>query len=258
MKIVGLPGETAITIVVAFTNNIYAALGTMAAFNLTFRQITILAVIIGLAHTLFVETGVLIKLRMANVGIALFRITVAFITGFLMNLLLPQNISGAVLNPYIKIKEFSWLNIIKSINATSIQIIIFMFIIMLIYELIMLWKYSGAIKKRLQFIPNSIGLSSDAFGPWLVGFFIGITYGAGILSEFSEKQKLSHKDICMTTIFLCLAHAIVEDTMVFVVIGGNILYILFIRIFMAFIVVRIISINGLYKKFLWVGLPKEK
>ncbi len=40
-----------------FTNTIYASLATAAALDLTSRQITILGVVLGIAHSLFVETG---------------------------------------------------------------------------------------------------------------------------------------------------------------------------------------------------------
>lgn len=257
MQLMGLPGETAITLIAGMTNNLFAALATMSAFDLTFRQITILAVVIGLAHNLFVETGILSKLGMANVRIAFFRIIVAVVTGILMNLFLPKEIKGVILNPYASVSEFSWIGAFQSILITCIQIVVLMFIIMLVYELLMLWKHSALIKQKIKFIPNAIGFSDKAFGPWIVGFFIGIAYGAGILFQFAKKHSLSHKDACLTTIFLCLAHAIIEDTMVFVVVGGHFWWIILIRVFMAFIVVRILSIKNLYKKFLWVGLPKK-
>lgn len=258
MKFMGLPGETAITLLVAFTNNIYAGIGTMAAFHLTFRQITILGVMIGLAHTLFIETAVLMKLKMGTLRIAFFRIGLAVLAGVLMNLLLPQDVGGVVLNPYATVRQFSWLNTFKSMGFTCAQIIIYMFVIMLIYEFIMLWKTPKKVRNALHAVPKAIGFSEKAFVPWIVGLFIGITYGAGILFQFAEKNKLSHKDICLTTIFLVLAHAIIEDTMVFVVLGGNFWYIILIRVFTAFIVVRILATKNLYRYFLWVGLPKEK
>lgn len=258
MKLMGLPGETAISLLVAFTNNVYASIGTMAAFQLTPRQVTILGIMIGLAHTLFIETAVLMKLKMGTLRIAFFRIALAVCAGMLLNLLLPQNISGIVLNPYTAVKEFSWLNTFKSMGITCAQIVVYMFIIMLVYEFIMLWKAPKKAQNILHAVPRAIGLSEQAFGPWIVGLFIGITYGAGILFQFAEKQKLSHKDVCLTTIFLVLAHAIIEDTMAFAVLGGNFWYIILIRVFTAFIVTRVLATKDLYRHFLWIGLPKEK
>ena len=256
MELMGLPGDTAVILLSGFVN-FFGALGALSAFDLTFRQITILGVTVGLAHSLFVETAVLMKLKMATLRIAFFRIIVAFIAGVIMNLFLSKNINGVVLNPYVA-SEFSWLGTIKSLATTSVQIIIVLFIITLIYELILLWKHAEIIKKKINFIPNAIGFSDNAFGPWIVGFFIGIAYGAGILFQLAEKNKLTYKDLCLTTIFLILAHAIIEDTMLFVMLGGNFWWIIGTRIMMAFIIVKVLSINNLYQKFLWIGLPKNK
>jgi hypothetical protein len=256
MKLMGLPGDTAVILLSGFVN-FFGALGALSAFELTFRQITILGVVVGLAHSLFVETAVLMKLKMATLRIAFFRIIVAFIAGVIMNLCLPKNINGVILNPYV-VSEFSWLTTIKSLATTSVQIVIVLFIITLMYELILLWKHAAIIKQKIKFIPNAVGFSDDAFGPWIVGFFIGIAYGAGILFQLAEKNKLAHKDLCLTTIFLILAHAIIEDTMLFVMVGGNLWWIVGTRVMMAFIITRVLSINGLYEIFSWIGLPKSK
>jgi hypothetical protein len=258
MKLMGLPGEAAITLVAGSTNTIYAALATITAFDLTFRQVTILGIVVGLAHNLFVETAILSKLKMANFKIAFFRISIAILTGILMNFVLPDNINGTILTLYTKTPEFSWVLVFKGLLVTSIQIIVILFFITLGYELLILWKYSSLIKQKIKFLPNTIGFSDNAFGPWIVGFFIGIAYGAGMLFNFAEKKNLTHKDVCLVTIFLCLAHAIIEDTMIFVVVGGNFWWIILTRIFMSFFVVKILSLNNFYKKFLWIGLPKER
>ena len=89
MKYLGLPGEAAVTLLVGFTNNIYAALATMAALDLSARQITILGVVLGIAHSLFVETGILANLEIATLRIALFRIVAGTLSGIVMNVFLP-------------------------------------------------------------------------------------------------------------------------------------------------------------------------
>lgn len=257
MRLMGLPGETAITLIAGFTNNVYAALGTMAAFDLTFRQITILGIVIGVSHNLIVETGVLMRLKMANIKIALFRMVMSIITGIIINLIMPKNVGGIILNPYYKVTEFSWLKSFQSIAVTSVQVIVIISIIMLAYETLMLWKYLPLLKKKLRFIPKIVGISERAFAPWFLGYLIGIAYGAGILFRYMKDQKLSHKEVCLITTFLCIAHAAVEDTMLFALVGGNLWWIILTKTAIAIIVTRVLSIGNLYKKFLWMGLLKE-
>jgi hypothetical protein len=257
MRLMGLPGEAAITLVAGFTNSIYAALATMSAFDLTPRQVTILGVVLGLAHSLFIETAILSKLKMANVKIAFFRMGTAFLAGILMNAFLPQRISGVLMQRNSGQETFSWLHAFQGLAITSLQIILIISLLMVLYELIALWKHSSAIKQKLRFVPNAIGLSDNAFAPWIAGVFIGITYSAAILFRFVQEHRLDHKDACLLTVFLCLAHAIIEDTMIFVIVGGNFWWIILPRVIMAFLVVRLLSIGNMYRNLLWIGLQKQ-
>ncbi len=256
MKLLGLPGEAAIAVILGFMD-MFSGLATVAALGLTFRQVTILGVMIGIAHGLFVETAILMKLKMARLRIAFFRAILAITTGVMMNIFLPDNIKGAILNPYVGAAEFSWITTIKGMMLTCVQIIVVLFLITLAYDLIMLWKGKKMITKRVSFIPRLFGLSENAFVPWVIGLFIGIAYAAGILFQLMEKHKLSHKDTCLTTMFLILSHAIIEDVMLFAVLGGNFWWIFGIRVGLAILIVRILSLGDLYKKMLWVGLPKQ-
>ena len=257
MGLMGLPGEAAITLVAGFTNSIYAALATLSAFDLTPRQVTILGVVLGLAHSLFIETAILSKLKMATVKIAFFRMGTAFLTGMLMNVFLPQRISGVIMHRHSGHETFSWPHAFQGLAITSLQIVLIISLLMVLYGLIASWRHSPAIKQKLKFIPNTIGLSDNAFAPWIAGVFIGITYSAAILLEFMETHRLGHKDVCLMTVFLCLAHAIIEDTMIFVIVGGNFWWIILTRVAMAFLVVRLLSIGDLYKNLLWIGLQKQ-
>jgi hypothetical protein len=256
MSLIGLPGEAAITLLVGFTNSIYAALATTAAMDLTARQITILGLVLGFAHSLFVETGILTNLRMATVKIALFRIVVGIVSGMILNAVMPE-IGGALIRPGISNQAFSWLGALLQIGFISVQIVVIIFTITFGYELASLWKGADRLKEKMGFVRTTVGISDHAVAPWIVGFFVGITYGAALLYQFNEKKQLNHKDACLITVFLCLAHAIIEDTLLFVVIGGSLWWILLPRVIMAVLVVRILATGNLYKYFLWIGLPKE-
>lgn len=254
---VGLPGEAAITLLAGFTNTIYAALATAAALDLTPRQVTILGVVLGIAHSLFIETGILTKLGMATVRIALFRMVVGLLSGMIMHALMPAEVSGAVLQPAMQVGPFSWGAAVLQVAITSLQIVLIIFLITFGYELLAGWKHAERIKGRFTGLTAGVGMSERALAPWLVGFFVGITYGAAMLYQFVENKQLDHKDACLITVFLCLAHAIIEDTMLFVVVGGNFWWIFLTRVIMAVAVVRLLATRNLYQRLLWIGLAKE-
>lgn len=257
MHSLGLPGEASITLIAANLGNVYSGIATIPALDLTFRQVTILGIIIGFSHNLFVETGILMKLQFARVGFALFRIIFGISAGLLANLILPQNIEGAVLNPYMHPEAFSWINTIKGILVTCLQVMALIFVLNFLYELAKRWKYRSQLKQKLQKVSSLMGLSPGAMVPWMAGFVFGIVYGAGILFQFAEKNTLSHKDASLVTVFMVLAHAIVEDSFIFMVVGANFWWIFLTRIILAFVVMKLLSIKNTYRKFLWIGLAKK-
>jgi len=257
MQIMGLPGKSAITLISGFLGNVYAAIATIPALDLSIRQITILAIIIGFSHNLIVETGILVKLKFARTKFTFFRLFIGLLSGVLLNLILPDKIDGVVVAFYTSTTEFSWITTIKSTLITCLQFSVLILVLNIMYELLKQWKYIVFIKQKLQSASGVIGLSGGAVVPWLAGFILGIVYGAGILFQFSEKKTLTHKDACLVTVFMVLAHAIIEDTLVFVFLGANFWLIFITRTLLAFIVMKIMSINNLYKKLLWIGLNKE-
>jgi hypothetical protein len=256
MSLIGLPGEAAVTILAGFTNSIYAALATTAAVDLTPRQVTILGVVLGVAHSLFLETGIMVSLRMATMKIALFRLVVGVAAGIILNAVLPE-IGGTVVRPDVSADAFSWINALLQVGTISLQIVVIIFIITFSYELLTLWKGAARFRERMGFLSTTVGMSDRAAAPWIAGFIIGITIGAAMLYQFNEKQQFSHKDACLISVFLSLAHAIIEDTVLFALIGGNIWWILLTRVLLAVLIVRILAFGNLYRHFLWIGLPKD-
>jgi hypothetical protein len=256
MSLMGLPGEAAITLLVGFTNTIYGALATAAAMDLTARQITILGVVLGISHSLFVETGILTTLRMSTARIGLFRLVIGLIAGMLLNLVMPE-LGGQALHSDVA-EPFTWTGAFFQIGVTSMQIICIIFFITFGHNLIALWKAAGRYGRKMGVVLTVLGISKKAFAPWMVGVFVGITYGAALFYQYNEKHRLKHKDVCLVTLFLSLAHAMIEDTLLFVVTGGDFAWIFLSRIGIAILAVRLLAIGDIYRKFMWIGLPKER
>lgn len=88
MFLFGLPGEAAIVLVLGNSLNLYAALGAIASLTLTFKQITILAVMLAFSHSLIVETAIFKKLKVSAVRIVSLRIGLSLLSGLLLNIVL--------------------------------------------------------------------------------------------------------------------------------------------------------------------------
>jgi hypothetical protein len=80
---------------------------------------------------------------------------------------------------------------------------------------------------------RGIGLTREAALPLFTGIFLGIAYGAGILIRVAQERGLPQRELFLMGLFLATCHAVVEDTLIFVVIGGSGTVMLGVRLAMA-------------------------
>lgn len=86
--LIGLPGETSALLTSGILLNIYTAIGTIPLFDLTGKQVTLIATFLLFCHALITE-GVIVKKMGANIFyISILRFALAFGTCFLLNLFL--------------------------------------------------------------------------------------------------------------------------------------------------------------------------
>ena len=64
-------------------------------------------------------------------------------------------------------------------------------------------------------------LSNDAGLPLIVAQMFGLTYGAGVILKEVEEDKLHAQELMTLAVFLVICHAVIEDTLLFVAIGGK-------------------------------------
>ena len=84
MGIFGLPGEAAFAFVAAFLLNLYAGIAVIVPLHLTPFQVTQCGLMMGIAHNLVVEGGVLSTTGARGWVLTLFRLVLAFAAGLLL------------------------------------------------------------------------------------------------------------------------------------------------------------------------------
>ncbi len=72
-------------------------------------------------------------------------------------------------------------------------------------------------KARFSFM----GISHHGLVPLITGIIIGLTYGAGVIIHSMRTSDIGKKESFLILLFLSICHAIIEDTLIFVVIGAN-------------------------------------
>ncbi|HOP85163.1 MAG TPA: hypothetical protein PLM71_01720 [Syntrophorhabdaceae bacterium] len=79
------------------------------------------------------------------------------------------------------------------------------------------------------------GISSNGLVPLVTGVIIGLTYGAGVIIHSIRSSNMDKREAFLIMLFLSICHAIIEDTLIFVVIGANGIILVVTRFFLAFI-----------------------
>jgi len=66
-----------------------------------------------------------------------------------------------------------------------------------------------------------LGMSPPCTLPLAAGLFLGLTYGAGFIIPISEERGLDPEEIQSVGLFLVNCHAVIEDTLLFALIGAR-------------------------------------
>jgi hypothetical protein len=88
MKMVGLPGEASVAIVLGYFTNLYAAIGAIASLKLSPKEITIIATMLLIAHSLPMETAVTKKTGVSGTAMVTIRVVLSLAAGALLNVIL--------------------------------------------------------------------------------------------------------------------------------------------------------------------------
>ena len=94
MGLFGLPGATAFAFIAGALVNLYAAIAVLAPLDLTPWQVTQCGVMMGIAHNLVLEGGVLSSTGARGGTLTLFRILLALVAGWLMMALQALGVAG--------------------------------------------------------------------------------------------------------------------------------------------------------------------
>ncbi len=262
MGIVGLPGEFGLIIATAMIVNIYGALIVFFTLSLqytyTVAQVTILACMMLIAHTLPIEARIAQKAGVRLWFTLFLRVVGAIVFGIILNLIfsnfnLFQNKNVLIWEPSNTDPSFSaWI-----IGQFGYYLMIFLIILSLM-ALMKILKTTGILDKLNNFLKpgmNFLGMSKSATILPLVGITLGLAYGGGLIVKEAKSKYISKKDAFLSLSFMGLSHSLIEDTILTLTIGASLAGILFGRIIFTIIVmillVKFISIfsNKTFKKY---------
>ncbi|MCX8110430.1 MAG: hypothetical protein N3D15_04195 [Syntrophorhabdaceae bacterium] len=119
---------------------------------------------------------------------------------------------------------------LKNSALLTAQLLLIILPLTISYEFIK-HRQEGIAKRRFKFF----GISANGLIPLMTGIIIGLTYGAGIIIHSIRSSNMDKKEAFLILLFLSICHAIIEDTLIFVVIGANGIILIVARFLLAFV-----------------------
>jgi cation transport ATPase len=214
--------------------NLYPAIAFAMPIGLNAYEWTVLGLFLGICHSLIIETAIIKKLGISVLYAILLRIGTGFLAVSLLQFLPKQSFNTTSIGEKIPLPYFDnftdmLLNSLQQALILAVEITSLVAFILFILSAI---KKSAWLKKK----ENKLSMSFSI----LIGAMLGITYGAGVLINEVRSGKLSKRDILYISTFIMVFHAIIEDTLLFVLFGANMWVMIAIRIVLAFLIAGII------------------
>lgn len=244
MKLVGLSGELGIVWITGMLTNIYGGLITLFNFSSTnsfsVKEITIVATMILIAHSMFPETRILVKAGGDGKKIVILRIIVALIIGFIMNFIyktLGIYNEVATLNFVPKSSDNSYFGFFISQAKNYINVFFIILSLLILMKILEKLGVITFINKLLKPLLKPLGIGEEAITINLVSLTLGISYGAALFIDEIKKGKITKTELTNSIYLMSLCHALIEDSVLMLSIGAKASGVLLIRIIATYILI---------------------
>lgn len=251
MKLFGLPGEAALVFITSILLNIYSAIAVMKTLPLSLHDIIILALMCLTAHNMIVETLVMKKTGSSALKMVLLRIGMALLTAFVVNILLPAELStvktsavtlGSTTQNFLPALQGWALSLLRLI----IKIVLLVFGIMLLQEILKEFNIAEKLSRLFAPLMSIFGLSKETSILWILVNTVGYAYGAGVIIKSVEEGTMTKVDADLFNHHAGMMHSLFEDTFLFLVIGVPLFWLIVPRMIMALLVVWLERSRRLY------------
>ena len=121
---------------------------------------------------------------------------------------------------------------IGSFNSVK-QIAFIVIPLMIVMEILKDMGVLDGIARLFSPLVKIYGMKKEAGFPLVIGIVIGLSYGAGVILQSAKEDQLTRRDLYLLTYFLVAAHAVFEDTAIFMAFGVNGLLLLVTRLAVA-------------------------
>jgi len=252
MQLVGLPGSMGLVWGTAMITNVYGGLVVFASLapqaDLSVAQVTVLATMILVAHTLPVELRIAQKAGTRLRMMAFLRISSALLLGWILHCFYSwgnylQDPNKALWEP--SPQPVGWLPWAWAQTSNLFSIFLIITFLLLVMKILKSLGIINILCRWMEPMLTALGMSKDAAPLTMIGMTLGIAFGGGLIIREAQSGRLSKADVFYSLALMGLSHSLIEDTLLMVTIGGHLSGIFWARIIFTlvvmFLLVRFLS-----------------
>lgn len=247
MALLGLPNEAAVPLVLGNLLNLYAAIGAILTMELTVKQVFILALMLSFSHSLPVEAAVCRRIGVSVSLVVGFRVALAVGAAVSVNLLWDGGgeVARYGLAPAPVAEPSGWAGIsLSALQSATVGVFQLALIVFPVMVMIQVLKDLGALSRFASWmrpLMRPLGVAPHGAVTMAGGLVFGLAFGAGVILEQVREQEFTKREITLIILFLCACHAVIEDTLIFIPLGINVLPLLLIRLLVAITLTLLIA-----------------
>ncbi len=254
MHLFGLPAEYAIAFIagllVSLSGGIVAVVALIPEIGVpTVAEASTFALVTLIAHSLLMECKIVQQCGLSFWGQAIIRFVVACFAGAGMHLFYTltgfhQEPAHILLTVPSDTSLYAWA-LGELSNLARIAFLIWF--VLFVHGALKKMHITDYLEKGLTPFLKIFGISSAAASSVIIAFLAGILYGSGLLIKEAQSNKLTKKDLFLATTLMGVAHAIIEDTILMLLIGASLWVTLGARLVV--LLIAGIIIRHLYSRF---------
>jgi hypothetical protein len=255
MKYVGLPGEMGLVWASGMITNLFggviAFIGISNGMGLTINQVTVISIMMLVAHTFPIELQIARKTGVRLLTMFLIRFGFGFLFGFIIFHLYDTFGWGTQTAQIVWKPSALPDNSLSSWAIGELKnygvIVCFIFSLMLMLRILKLIGVLDIITRLLNPFLKIMGIGKEVTTIALVGLTLGVVYGGAlIIDEVKTNSAIRKNDILFAMVLMGLCHSVIEDTILMVSLGASFVGIFIIRFILSMIIVYIlVKITGL-------------
>lgn len=238
-EFIGLPGVAAIVIITSVFTNIYSVIAVLTTLALPVRDGTIIAVMCLVSHGFIIETAVLKKTGSSPLRMILLRLISSFIIGWILSAIIPGSSSEytSVIHNEQLIFSDVLINWFFLIGKTIIKILVLINLLLILQKILDEFGVIKWLEKPLKPFMIVSGLPQQTSFSWVVANTLGLAYGSAVMISQVKEGKMSKKQADLLNHHISLSHSQLEDPLLFLTLGYNLVWLIIPRVFIALIAV---------------------